>query len=404
MPSAGTLRSHEPSPLQIGYCTNVHAGARWEEARANLERYALAAKRLYSPGRPMGVGLWLSAQAAQQLVAEAHVEALAQWLLAEGLTPFTLNGFPYSDFHQKIVKHRVYEPAWFQPDRLDYTLRLIEILDVLLARGLSGSISTLPIAWGGPPPPEEQLDLAASHLQRVARCLADLEDRTGRLITICLEPEPGCVLQRSGDVVRFFEGHLLKGLPSSNAADTVRRYIRVCHDVCHAAVMFEEQRDVLQRYRTHGIHVGKVQISSAVRVPLDQLDQLARQQALRQLAAFAEDRYLHQTMVRLSPDTPPQFYEDLPLALSAQGEQAQGEWRIHFHVPVYLQRFGLLETTQSDILHCLAVLAENAAVNHFEVETYAWGVLPAELQVPDLAAGIARELDWFSRTLATARR
>ena len=29
---------------------------------------------------------------------------------------------------------------------------------------------------------------------------------------------------------------------------------------------------------------------------------------------------------------------------------------------------------------------------HFEAETYAWGVLPAELQQPDLAAGIAAEM------------
>ena len=32
---------------------------------------------------------------------------------------------------------------------------------------------------------------------------------------------------------------------------------------------------------------------------------------------------------------------------------------------------------------------------HFEVETYAWNVLPEPLQPTDLAIGIARELQWL---------
>jgi hypothetical protein len=33
----------------------------------------------------------------------------------------------------------------------------------------------------------------------------------------------------------------------------------------------------------------------------------------------------------------------------------------------------------------------------WEVETYAWGVLPAALRPDSLAAGIARELQWFDQ-------
>src|SRR5207237_3224265 len=97
-----------------------------------------------------------------------------------------------------------------------------------------------------------------------------------------------------------------------------------------------------------GIAVGKVQVSSAVRVPLDELAAADRAAALAQLAAFAEDRYLHQT-VALGGDGATMFYEDLPLALRTAGQQPRGEWRIHFHVPIYLERFGLLSTSQGDI-------------------------------------------------------
>src|SRR5438045_3265847 len=35
--------------VQLGYCTNVHAGVGLDQTRANLERYALAVKRRFSP-------------------------------------------------------------------------------------------------------------------------------------------------------------------------------------------------------------------------------------------------------------------------------------------------------------------------------------------------------------------
>jgi hypothetical protein len=50
-------------------------------------------------------------------------------------------------------------------------------------------------------------------------------------------------------------------------------------------------------------------------------------------------------------------------------------------------------TTQPDIGECLAALGEDT--RHFEVETYAWSVLPRALQTADLADGIAQELRWL---------
>ena len=235
--------------------------------------------------------------------------------------PFTLNGFPYGDFHQDVVKHQVYFPTWAQPARTDYTRDLIAILHRLLPEGKEGSISTLPIAWGSPEPKFDELHQAAAALAKVAEHLAEFERSTGRLIHIDIEPEPGCILQRLGDVVRFFENYLL--LPGRDEA-VIRRYLRVCHDVCHAAVMFEEQADVLNRYRSAGIEVGKVQVSSAVALDLDELPASERAQALQQLAEFNEPRYLHQTMIRLDPEVPPVFFEDLHLALASPGAGGAG--------------------------------------------------------------------------------
>ncbi|MFP6648479.1 MAG: metabolite traffic protein EboE, partial [Pirellulaceae bacterium] len=278
-------------PLELGYCTNVHAGPDLESTKANLENHALRVKESFSPDGPMGIGLWLAAPAAASLQDGPALEEFRDWLNEHGLHPFTLNGFPYGNFHQEVVKHDVYHPTWMDDKRLTYTLHLVHALDQLLSPGSEGSISTLPIAWGSPRPSPEMLDHAADNLITVARQLAELEDRSGRLIYLCLEPEPGCALERSRDILGFFRDHLL----TRGEEHQVLRYLRVCHDVCHSAVMFEEQAEVLAGFAEAGIRVGKVQISSAVEARFQELAPENRALALDQLVGFAEHRYLHQT-------------------------------------------------------------------------------------------------------------
>jgi hypothetical protein len=40
-------------------------------------------------------------------------------------------------------------------------------------------------------------------------------------------------------------------------------------------------------------------------------------------------------------------------------------------------------------------------LQHYEVETYAWNVLPKEHQVANLADGIAREMNWVREQLSS---
>jgi hypothetical protein len=335
----------------------------------------------------MGLGLWLSASSARFLLGHGLLPEWGNWFQEMGLVPFTFNGFPFGDFHQRAVKFQVYLPTWWQVERLRYTLDLIHIMDALLPPGQEGSISTLPVAWGQPAPTTEEINRAVG-----VRELAHREQETGRRIVLCLEPEPGCLLQVSQDVVRFFEDLLLPGRNET----LLRRYLGVCHDVCHQVVMFEEQAEALARYRAAGITVGKVQVSSAVILPLDRIPLTYHQSALDQLAGFNEERYLHQTTIRLHPEARPLFFNDLSAALvSGEGQPWAGEWRVHFHVPIYLQRFGYLEASQSALRDCLRTLAEHGHTTHFEVETYAWNVLPPELKKPDLDAGIAEEMGWL---------
>jgi hypothetical protein len=385
--------------FQIAYCSNVHAGSNLAETYKNLRQHAVAVKGAFRPAsdESMGIGLWLSAASATDVCAGdgSEIHRFKEFLLQSGFDPFTFNGFPFGDFHQEVVKRDVYLPTWFESDRLSYTQSLIRLI-LEFSDSPELSISTLPIAWGNPGCSPSQLENAAKNLADIAMYCSRIEAETGRLVHLCIEPEPGCQIQYGQDLVNFFEQHLL----SAGDEALLRRHIRACHDVCHAVVMCESQEDVLSLYRNAGVEVGKVQVSSAIVADFDALEPADRVEAIQQLSQFAEDRYLHQTTVQVHDDTT--FFEDLPMALQAVTEpkQTRGMWRIHFHIPIYLQEFGLLKASQPDIVECISKCRQYSNVKHFEVETYAWNVLPKDLQEDVLADGITKELNWFQE-LAT---
>jgi len=377
----------------LGYCTNVHAGATLDQTQANLAQHALAVKQRISPDGPLGIGLWLSAHSARGLREDDRLRRFKDWLAQRGLQVFTINGFPYGDFHQRRVKHLVYKPDWTEPARVQYTRDLIHILSVLIPPGDEGSISTLPIGWQPWIATKAGHGAAADNLLRTVECMAELRDKSGTLIHLDLEPEPGCVLQRSSDVVEFFNRYLLAG----GRRDLVLTHLRVCHDICHAAVMFEDQQEMLASYDRAGIRVGKVQVSAAVRADFNPASESMRRAMTQQLARFDEPRYLHQTVVKPAGSSEVRFFADLPAALADVEDEVDfaGELRVHFHVPIFLDRFGCLASTSDEIRKGLRLLRARSDVNHYEVETYAWDVLPDDLKMQRLADGIAAEMRWL---------
>ncbi|CAA9242041.1 MAG: TIM barrel protein possibly involved in myo-inositol catabolism [uncultured Acetobacteraceae bacterium] len=396
-------------PAHLTYCTNVHRGEGWAETFGALRRHLPAVKRNASPGAAMGVGLRLSAVAAETLREPAEFDALRGFLEDEDLYVFTLNGFPYGPFHGERVKERVYAPDWREPERLAYTDQLAELLAALLPvePGLSGSVSTVPGAFhaaGSSPGAREAI---AEALLRHAARLAALEDRTGRRIALALEPEPMCLLETTAEAVEFFERHLfssaaavrfaaLSGRSPAEAETLLRRHLGLCLDVCHAAVEFETPGDSLALLRRAGIAVAKLQLSSALAVP--RMDAAAADLLRR----FDDGVYLHQVVERGSGGGLVRFL-DLPDALAARAEGAEGglEWRVHCHVPVFHDApLGRFATTQPMLLDMLERQREDGVSAHLEVETYTWDVLPPELRADGLDAAISRELLWVRDRLA----
>jgi len=384
---------HADAPAgPIGYCTNVHPGRDLATTQAQLDAHAVEVRRQLG-GEPMGVGLWLSRITASELRQQADgTQRFAQWLQSRGLVPYTLNGFPYGDFHGEVVKHQVYLPTWADPNRYQYTLDLAHILaDLLPACGAAttGTISTLPLGWRDQAAPDFW-ENSARQLRQLACDLEDLEHETGCHIDICLEPEPGCAVGDMPALIEFFRRYLWIGDTATRERNA--RYLSVCYDTCHAAVMHESATRNVRDLQTDGIRIGKAQISSALAIDFETLTQTQRQAAWSALQRFSEPRYLHQTVIYRAGHSPV-FFADLPLALADEALSMTGCWTIHFHVPIFVSRAGELGTTQTAIFDFInATRQAQWLPTHWEVETYAWNVLPSHLQAATLADGIAREV------------
>jgi sugar phosphate isomerase/epimerase len=392
-----------PGSPHLTYCTNIHAGETWADVRANLDRYVLAVRREVAPGRPFGVGLRLSAQAALTLAEPAELAAFQAFLADHGLYVFTINGFPYGVFHGTRVKEEVYQPDWLDDARLAYTDRLAELLAALLPDepGLEGSVSTVPGAYKARLAGEADVDRMAQRMLRHAAALVRLRERTGKVVSLALEPEPCCHLETVAETVAFFERHLftraasdrlsaLAGLGRAEAEAAIRRHLGVCFDACHMAVEFEDPGAALRTLEAAGIRIGKIQISAGLKVTLGS-DAAA---SLEALGPFAEGVYLHQVVERSARGLT--RFPDLPEALAAAaraGDEAR-EWRIHFHVPLFRERLGLFLNTQEYLRDLLSGLRRATPCQHLEVETYTWDVLPEEYRREGIVAAVAREMRW----------
>ena len=385
------------SSIHLSYCTNIHPGESWPEVRANLERYLVPVRERVAPGRPFGVGLRLSGEAARALATPEVLDELRAFLAAHDLYVFTINGFPYGPFHGRPVKEQVYLPDWLDPERLAYTDRLADILAALVPEGVEGTISTVPGAFAPRVHGDaDQARMARAMIDHVA-LLVRIRNSTGRRVALALEPEPCCFLETIDETVNFFEQRLfsdeavgalarMTGLARADAEQAIREHLGVCLDACHLAVEFEDPARVLAALAAAGIRVPKVQVTAGLRVVIG--DDAAA--TLDALGAFADDVYLHQVVERRQDGTLVRHL-DLPQAIAAaRGVTGPREWRVHFHVPVFRERYGLFEGTQAYVAELLRLVRERSVSEHFECETYTWDVLPEEFRREGIVAGIAR--------------
>ena len=381
----------------LSYCSNIHPGEIWEEHFANLQVTVPKVKKDVCPNERMGLGLRIANLASIHLTEDTNkMAALKAWLAQEKLYIFTLNGFPYGGFHNTIVKDQVHAPDWTSQDRVNYTRRLIDILSQILPDDLSeGGISTSPLSykywWDNRSAACAQ---ATMELLKLVPYLAQTEQKTGKWIHIDIEPEPDGLLENHREFVDWYTDMLIPfAITAGVPEEWVRRHIHICFDVCHYGVSFDKPAESLQELAAKNISIGKIQISSALRIDL-------RNQALERIESlkqYEEPTYLHQVKA-LKKDGSYDQFKDLSEALEQFKEGVYDEWRVHFHVPLFLDSYGLLNSTQAEISETLSYHQSYNVTRMMEIETYTWGVLPAEYQ-ENIETSVAREITYIQELL-----
>ena len=392
--------------FHLTYCTNIHPADGWPAVFENIRRIAPALKARLSPSAPFGLGLRLSAGEARTLLDGNRLADFRAFLDREGLYVAIINGFPYGAFHGAPVKTTVYAPDWRDDARVQYTLDLIEILRRLVPDDVDGGVSTAPLSYkpwmsnAG----EQDWTTITTNVARVAETLVRIHQASGQVLHLDIEPEPDCLLENTTETIEFFEQWLFTrgaawladrlGLTPAAAREALREHIRVCFDCCHFAVEFEDPSVALDRFRAAGIRIGRVQLSSALRVTRA-ADPAASASVAARLQPFVESTYLHQVVARGSEGLA--RFPDLDVALQRAAPE-DAEWRIHFHVPLFTGRYGELDSTQDIVRQTLRAAQRTRFTRHLEIETYTWDVLPAALKI-DVSESIAREYQWVLETL-----
>lgn len=385
----------------LSYCSNIHPGEDWEQTYDSLKTYLPKIKKEVSPESPFGIGLRLSNVASLGLDEGSNLKDFKDWLDQNQFYVFTMNGFPYGNFHNQRVKDMVHAPDWTTKERLDYTMRLFDQLAFLIPEGISGGISTSPVSYRHWHTSDKALDKAfatgAESMSEIVLQLVEIESKTGKYLHMDIEPEPDGMLENSDEVIHFYNTYLLPiatqklidvlGCNEEMAKDLILRHITVCYDVCHFSLAYEEPEHTLAKFKKAGIRVGKIQVSSALKILFKEGDNEAVWHSLSQ---FNEPTYLHQVTEKIGDKVV--TYKDLPEVLEHRSD-AQ-ELRSHFHVPIFLEKYDHLFSTQDQILKVLEYLRKDQFSDQLEIETYTWDVLPKGLKT-ELSNCIVREIEWL---------
>lgn len=385
----------------LSYCTNIHPGESWQEHFAEIKKSVPVIKNKISPNLPFGIGLRLSNAACKDLSQGPCLQEFKNWLQNNNCYVFTINGFPFGDFHQNPVKEQVYSPDWTMQERIEYTVKLFDILKEILPEGIEGSISTAPLSYRhwfkSKKETTRAYEKCTLNILEVVAHLIKIHQVTGKVLHLNIEPEPDGLIENSSEFIEWYNKYyiplgidfLKKRLGiTGDITEPLRRHLQLCFDVCHSAIAYEKADIVFEKLKKSNILIGKVQISSALQINLVN----NRDEKIINLSTYNEPLYLHQ-VTAIDDQNKLHKFRDLSDALIQLNDKKFIECRVHFHVPVFSENYDLLSSTRNNILQTLLIQKEQKVCDHWEVETYTWNILAPDFQLP-INESITRELEW----------
>jgi sugar phosphate isomerase/epimerase len=382
--------------MTLGYCTNIHPAETWAETLHALNTHVMAVRdRLLESGEQPAdqsypIGLRLSAVAAQELLTGDNLASFQDWLAEKNSHVFTINGFPYGSFHGTRVKEKVFLPDWTSQERVDYTKNLFTILATIAPKNVGGSVSTLP---GSHKTFHAEEAPIRKNLIEMAYFIEDLAQQHQIDLHLGLEPEPLGHFENTTETLAFFQ----RLSHQAQSPTIIGKRIGLNFDSCHFAIEFDDAAPSLDAISHAGIRLSKIHLSNALSLnPADPA-------AIDAIRKYDEPTYFHQVIAR-RPDGSLERFLDLPVFLAAVAAEKVNpseftEARVHFHIPLDAQPESPLASTHSHVEQTLAWCKKYpAACQHFEIETYTWGVLPGNLQRP-VEQQIAAEYHWVLEKL-----
>ena len=390
----------------LSYSTLVHPGDNWEQMSHSLRTFVPRVKARVSPNQPFGLSLRLAAPSAEALVKDSAArDALKRFLAENDMYLYTVNAFPYGAFKDTIVKEQVYEPDWRSEERTQYTINVADILADVAPASVAPSIQSAPLGFKPRVTGPDVVSSYTEHVLRVVAHLVGIEARTGKTVTLALEPEPRCFLETTDETIDYFREHLYSGrsaerlaklasIPVADAIGALRRHLGIVFDIGHQAVGFEDIPVSLQKLVDAGVPILKLQEVAAMHMPQ------VTDETVEALQRFAKTVYLSQTVEKKNGRITK--FLNLEDAFAARhGDPGPREWRTHFHVPVFLDDLGgVLVTTRFALEAALKMHKEKPLSGQLEIETYTWDVLPDHLKTGDIVDYVCREIEWVRGQLA----
>lgn len=389
----------------LSYATLVHPGDNWELMSNSLRTYLPRVKARVSPNEPFGLSLRLAAPSAETLVKDkTAMDGLKRFLAENDVYVYTANAFPYGQFKDTIVKEQVYEPDWRTEERTQYTINVADILAEVAPPTVNPSIQSAPLGFKPRVTGPDVVDSYTEHVLRVLAHLVGIRKRTGKNVSLALEPEPYCFLETTDETIDYFTKHLYAGksierlakladIPISDSIEALRRHLGIVFDIGHQSVGFEDIPVSLQKLVDAGIPILKLQEVAAMHMPN------VTDATVEALQKFAKTVYLSQTSQK--KDGKITKFLNLEDAFEARKKDpGPREWRTHFHVPVFLDDLGgAFGTTRFAIEQALKMHREKPLSGQLEIETYTWDVLPEHLKTGDIVEYVCREIEWVRSQL-----
>ena len=389
----------------LTYSTLVHQTDNWDQLWKSVNTYLPAVKARVAPHQKFGVCLRTSAPSAEMLSQDPSKRAdLKKFFADNDLYLYTANAFVYGVFKKQVIKEDVYEPDWQTPERREYTKQVANLLAELAPEGVNPSIQSAPLGFKPKVTSDRVVDEYTNNVVDVVAHLVGLKQKTGKTVTLGLEPEPRCYLETTDETIAYFKNYLFSGetakklakktgLNEADANRAMREYTGVVFDIGHQSVGYEDIPVSLQKLVDNDVQIVKLQEAASMYIPDVQ------QKTVDALQSFAKTIYLSQTCQK--KDGKYTWFLNLEDAFEAfQKDPGPREWRTHFHVPVFLNDLGgAFGTTRFALEQALAFHKKTPLSTHLEIETYTWDVLPDHLKTGDIVEYVTREIEWVKGEL-----